>query len=307
MEFILNQPVNFEESLTCEFKEVKKQPVQAIGKVVDEYVVAFLNEAGGSVYWGIRDNDRVVTGVEITDKTRDEIKQVIGQKVAVIAPHVPAELVQAPFHSVLRVDGDVLTGTCVVEVRVTPPESPSLFLTGSGEAYRKTLGGRKKLSGAELFMAIGASLQTKVPTPSSDSLLSQFPALHRRSMVVEPLVRGRRVLWVDDKPSNNFYERLALAQIGLSVDVATSSEEGIQSAKHVCPNVIVSDMERDGQQDAGIEFLESARSQGISTPIIFYIGHVYEARGVPRGAFGITDRPDQVLHLILDALERQAG
>ena len=53
MKFVLNQPVPFEESLTCEFKEVKSQPVQAISKVVDEYVVAFLNEAGGSIYWGI--------------------------------------------------------------------------------------------------------------------------------------------------------------------------------------------------------------------------------------------------------------
>lgn len=79
---VLNQPVRFEESLTCEFKEVKSQPVQAIGKVVDEYVVAFLNEAGGSIYWGIRDSDRIVTGVSVTDKARDELKQVIGQKVA---------------------------------------------------------------------------------------------------------------------------------------------------------------------------------------------------------------------------------
>jgi predicted HTH transcriptional regulator len=68
MEFVLNQPVGLEESLTCELKEVKTRPVQAIGKIVDRYVVAFLNAAGGSIYWGIRDADRVVTGVSAFDK-----------------------------------------------------------------------------------------------------------------------------------------------------------------------------------------------------------------------------------------------
>src|SRR5262245_46327199 len=111
MEFVLNQPIEFEESLTCEFKEVKAQPLQTIGKVVDEYVVAFLNEAGGSIYWGIRDHDRVVTGVPVTDKTRDELRQVIGQKVAAIAPPVPAAMIHVPFHQVHGPDGGALTGT----------------------------------------------------------------------------------------------------------------------------------------------------------------------------------------------------
>jgi Putative DNA-binding domain len=95
--FTLDRPVDFEESLTCEFKEAKAQPVQAVSNIVDQYVVAFLNEAGGSIYWGIRDADRVVTGVPISDKIRDELKQVIGQKVASIAPPVPAAMVEAPF------------------------------------------------------------------------------------------------------------------------------------------------------------------------------------------------------------------
>ncbi len=33
------------------------------------------------------------------------------------------------------------------------PTAPALFLTDGGEAYRKTIGGIKKLSGAELFNA----------------------------------------------------------------------------------------------------------------------------------------------------------
>jgi CheY-like chemotaxis protein len=307
MDFVLNQPVGLEESLTCEFKEVKSHPVQIVGKTVDEYVVAFLNAAGGSIYWGIRNVDRVVTGLLATAMTRDELKQVIGQKLSAIAPPVAPAMVDVPFHDVSDATGGAVPDTYVLEVRVAKPEVPGLFLTGGGEAYRRTLGGTKKLSGAELFMALAGPLQAKLPKPKAPSVLAQFPALYRRFQVVEPLVRGKRVLWVDDRPSNNFYERLALSQMGLTVDVATTSDEGLSAAAHLQPAVIISDMERNGHRDAGLRFLRSARAQGIGSPVIFYIGEVIEAPGVPAGAFAITDRADEALHFVLDVLERAAG
>jgi CheY-like chemotaxis protein len=307
MEFVLNQPVGFEESLTCEFKEVRAQPVQTIGKVVDEYVVAFLNTSGGSIYWGIRDVDRVVTGVSATGKTRDELKQVIGQKVSAIAPPVSPRMVEVPFHGVCDADGRLLASTCVLEVRVSKPNATSLFFTGSGAAYRRTVGGTQRFSGADLFMALAAPLQDKVPKADAPSLLAGLPTVLRRAGVVEPLIRGRRVLWVDDQPSRTFYERMALAEMGLNVDVALSSDEGLRAATYLPPDVIVSDMEHSGHREAGMRFLHAIRAHGIHSPIIFYIGKVDKSRGVPVGAFAITDRPDEVLHLILDALERRAG
>jgi hypothetical protein len=37
---------------------------------------------------------------------------------------------------------------------------------------------------------------------------------------------------------------------------------------------------------------------------IFYVGVFAPARGVPPQAFSMTNRPDDLLHLILDALEK---
>jgi len=103
--FALGKPTELQESMTCEFKEVKGQnPVQAIGKTVDEYMVAFLNETAGSVFWGIRDADRTVVGVHMNQKMRDELRQVVGQKIAAIAPPVPSGWYQVPFHQVVRVE-----------------------------------------------------------------------------------------------------------------------------------------------------------------------------------------------------------
>jgi CheY-like chemotaxis protein len=304
MEFVLEQPVAIEESLTCEFKEVKAQPLQAIGKVVDRHIVAFLNAEGGSIYWGIRDKDRVVTGLKAPHKLRDDLRQVIGQKIAAIAPGIPPAVVAAPFHDVLDSNGQAIRDIHVLEVKVGKPMGCNLFLTGSGEAFRRTLGGVKKLSGSELFIALTTPLQVKVNNSEEASFLSQFPAVYRRAKLVSSLVRDRRVLWVDDNPSSTFYERVALAEMGIKVDVATSSEEGLMAATSLNPDVILSDIARHGKQNAGLEFLQTARAMGIECPMVFYVGQLDQRRGVPGGAFGITNRPDEVLHLVLDVLER---
>src|SRR5208337_2606258 len=150
MLFALGKSVDVEESLTCEFKEVSKgqSPVQAIGKAIERYAVAFLNETSGSVFWGIR-NDRCVTGVELNARGRDELRQVAGQHIATVAPPVHSDWYSLPFHQVVRAD-DVrvpIEDTFVIELHVV--KGDGFFLTGSGDSYIKTLGGLKKLSGAQ--------------------------------------------------------------------------------------------------------------------------------------------------------------
>jgi CheY-like chemotaxis protein len=190
---------------------------------------------------------------------------------------------------------------------VARPATPSLFLTGNGEAYRRTLGGTKKLSGSELYVALANPLQSKLKKPGAPSLLQRLPQVYARAQYVRPLVDGRRVLWVDDNPSNNFYERVALSEMGIAVDVATSSEEAMNVLTYLRADVIVSDMKRHGRHDAGLALLRAIRSRGMTTPVIFYVGEVVEELRRPPGSFGITDRPDEVLHLILDLIERGAS
>jgi CheY-like chemotaxis protein len=215
-------------------------------------------------------------------------------------------MVNVPFHGVHDSTGGEVPDTCVLEVRIAKPSLPSLFLTGNGEVYRRTIGGVKKLSGSELFIALANPLQSKTAQCGMPFLSTQLPTVYRRAELVAAVLQGQRVLFVDDHPSNNFYERVALAEMGLSVDVAVSTREGLRAAHHLRPNVIVTDMERSGQANAGLQFLQAARAQGIKVPVVFYVGKVLEALGVPTGAFAITDRPDELLHLVLDVLERNA-
>jgi hypothetical protein len=93
--FALDQPVQMEEDLNCEFKEIKGgNPVRAITAVVDEYVVAFLNNSeSGSIFWGIRDSDGAVLGVGLPHrKVRDELMCKVDSKLNNIRPEVGPDL-----------------------------------------------------------------------------------------------------------------------------------------------------------------------------------------------------------------------
>jgi hypothetical protein len=63
-------------------------------------------------------------------------------------------------------------------------------------------------------------------------------------------------------------------------------------------------MERDNDSTAGLTFLQKFRKIDKTTPVIFYVGVFDPGKGVPPEAFGITNRPDELLHLTIDALER---
>jgi CheY-like chemotaxis protein len=314
MNFFLGKPLDLEESMTCEFKEVKGQnPVQAISKNVDQYAVAYLNESGGSIYWGVRDYDHVVLGVPLDHGKRDELRQVVGQKLGAIAPPIPPGSYELPFHPVMS-DAESFPhkhDVFVVEMQVRARGSNMLYLTGSGEAYRKTLGGKKKLSGAELLMALLRQLEKKQeleaasPGVSYGSDLSLFPAVSHRAKHIRPLIDGSRILWVDDNPRSTFYERTTLATLGISIDVATSTEEALFMTKRIPFDAIISDIKHGTDDSAGITLLDLLRARNIRTPLIFYIGAIDHTKPKPIGSFAITNLAAELFHYLFDVLERR--
>ena len=69
-------------------------------------------------------------------------------------------------------------------------------------------------------------------------------------------------------------------------------------------DLLISDIDRDGVPDEGLRFLSQMHERNSWPRTIFYIGHVEQESCVPAHAFGISDRPDELLHLVMDALER---
>jgi CheY-like chemotaxis protein len=117
--------------------------------------------------------------------------------------------------------------------------------------------------------------------------------------------RNTRILWADDYPENNRNERRMFRQLQADIDIATSSNEALEMLRCDIYDLVISDIARDDQDDPdGLQFLAELRKTGDDTPVIFYVGVMQAGKGVPENAFGITNRPDELLHLTLDALER---
>jgi CheY-like chemotaxis protein len=129
--------------------------------------------------------------------------------------------------------------------------------------------------------------------------------LERRVARDADLLRGSQVLWIDDEPSSTRTERSALAAIGVVVETATSDDDARRRVTTERYDVVISDIARDGNSQAGLEFVSTIREHDDAVPIIFYIRAVVPDRGTPPGAFGLTNRPDELVDLLLDALERR--
>lgn len=142
-----------QENRTCEFKEVKGgNPLGAIRGVVDQYAVAFLN-AGvpqeGAIFWGVRDEDRVIIGVELRQKECDELRRIVTERLHQIVPPIAPTAYRVELHPVS--DGAArIDDLYVVEVRIPSIRRTLLFATGGQEVYVKTDAGKRKLSSLEL-------------------------------------------------------------------------------------------------------------------------------------------------------------
>lgn len=118
------------------------------------------------------------------------------------------------------------------------------------------------------------------------------------------------VLWVDDSPSNNTYERQAFEAIGLQFTLARSTQEALDILKDQRFATIISDMGRPPDSRAGYTLLKAIRDSGDQTPFVIYAGsnapeHKREAE--ERGAQGSTNNPRELFDLVTSAIIRNAG
>lgn len=118
--------------------------------------------------------------------------------------------------------------------------------------------------------------------------------------------RSPRILWVDDTPSQNRYERAALENMGMVVDLSTSTEDALQDLRTRGPyDVVISNMARPEHPRAGYVLLEHMRKNHYRQPFVVYSGsnlpeHFDEA--VRNGAIGSTPDPQELVDMILHSL-----
>jgi CheY-like chemotaxis protein len=121
----------------------------------------------------------------------------------------------------------------------------------------------------------------------------------------EPLSE-RRILWVDDNPDYNKWERRALEPYGVRFVLARDTDAALKEIRESGPfAAIISDMGRRGDSRAGYTLLERIGGPGNATPYFIYSTsrepeHVREAKA--KGALGATNDPDELVGMVVNAV-----
>jgi CheY-like chemotaxis protein len=121
------------------------------------------------------------------------------------------------------------------------------------------------------------------------------------------VIGGAQVLLVNDNPSEMSNVINILNELDIDVKFVRDSEEALTSIRANEYQAIISDMQRGAIADEGLRFLNRVKLRGRYPPVIFTVGDFQPQRGTPPYSFGITDRFDELLNLLFDALERARG
>lgn len=141
----------------------------------------------------------------------------------------------------------------------------------------------------------------------TNSVLSETDARRvvRRAARAAQSVAGFRVLWVDDEPRGNDYERQFLRSIGVVVQTALTTNEALAHLDRDDFDLVITDIAREESVTAGLELVQTylPASGHDDVPVV---GYVLEARATtPPGFRAVVDRPDELIHQVLDVAERR--
>jgi CheY-like chemotaxis protein len=111
----------------------------------------------------------------------------------------------------------------------------------------------------------------------------------------------KQILWVDDRPEHNIYERAAFESMGFNFKLALSTNEALKMLAAERFAAIISDMGRKEGPREGYVLLDAIRSQGNKTPFFIYAGsnapeHKREAS--EHGAQGSTNNAQELFELV---------
>jgi CheY-like chemotaxis protein len=119
------------------------------------------------------------------------------------------------------------------------------------------------------------------------------------------ILQGARILWVDDAPEGNRQERKLLHSLGIIIDLADETDEALTRLARAEYDLVITDMARDGDDKAGQTLIRRMREKRIYRWTIIYLREFHPDDGTPAWAFAITNRPDQLLHYVIDIMERE--
>src|SRR5215831_5349545 len=83
-------------------------------------------------------------------------------------------------------------------------------------------------------------------------------------------LEGAQILWVDDNPENNQYERKALEALGVQFTLATNTDEALLKLSNQPFQLVITDFKRADDERAGYTLLMATKKLTNPPPVIIY-------------------------------------
>lgn len=127
-------------------------------------------------------------------------------------------------------------------------------------------------------------------------------AVLRRLRRAASVTQGAAVLWVDSAPADTVHERALLRHAGISIELCRSAEDAAGYLSAGGPDVVIARLPEGGPA-AVMAGLAKGQRCGKGPYLIVYSPEAAGAE-LPPDAFAAAERPDQLVHSLVDALER---
>jgi CheY-like chemotaxis protein len=169
----------------------------------------------------------------------------------------------------------------------------------------------------KMQMSVVASLTAataKSDTPTSEAELNKIVEVVQAAGPSRAATEdGWRncILWVDDRPENNTWERKAFEAMGIRPTLALSTDEAFERLAQAKFAAIISDMGRREGPREGYVLLDRLRKGGDRTPLFFYAAsnapeHKLETR--KHGGQGCTNNAQELFEMVTRAvIQRQTA
>jgi CheY-like chemotaxis protein len=199
----------------------------------------------------------------------------------------------------------VLASLVIVGVRYREPIGRAL---GSRLTSVSVLGFKIDLNPSSIDQAVKARAQLGGAGAASQGRLGSSQEVVDRARRLAEQIAGRTILWVDDQPMGNRVERRLLREMGIFVEAVVNNPEANAVLDDPAQSIalIISDIKR-ADSHSGLELLADLAGRREHPDVVLYIRRKDPDLPLPLGALGIADRPDELLNLVMDGLDRLPG
>ena len=218
---------------------------------------------------------------------------------------VRGDVYEEVISKVVAAAGEVVKNSSPPPGQVDDPESAAVGNLTVGQL-------KELIAGAVSLAAATSKSEDGTPTAeeigraakgAADSVVGGIRATERGPGSAESW--RKHILWVDDKPNNDVYERQAFEAMGIKFTLALSTQQALDVLAKERFAAVISDLGRPEGEEAGLDLLKAMRAGGDQTPFFIYAGqNALKKRHVALalGAEGSTYEPQELFDMVTGAL-----